>query len=55
MLTCNNCSAILEELNYYYDDSWGYRGSLVWGKNGIEGNLYYCPTCGNIRVIFKST
>lgn len=46
----NHCDHDLEELKYYYDDDWGFKGSIAWDEQGKEKTLYYCKKCGQVFV-----
>ena len=52
IMNSNNgkCKHDLEELKYYYDDDWGVRGSIAWGKQGKEKTFHYCKKCGQVFV-----
>lgn len=46
----NTCSHKLGELNYFYDDDWGVRGSIAWDNNWNEKTFHYCVKCGQVFV-----
>ena len=52
IMNSNNgkCKHDLEELKYYYDDDWGVRGSIAWGKQDKEKTFHYCKKCGQVIV-----
>ena len=37
------------ELQYYYDDDWGHKGSKVWFAD-CEAKLYVCLHCKTVFV-----
>lgn len=49
MATCPNGHKIVEELLYYYDDDWGYKGSRVFFRD-YKAILYVCPVCRTVFV-----
>ena len=42
------CSHELEEINYFYDDDWGHRGSIAWDSHWKEKEFCYCKKCGQV-------
>ena len=44
------CKHELKEIQYFYDDDWGYKGSMVWDSNGKEKRLCACKKCGALFI-----
>lgn len=50
IINFHHCDHDLEELKYYYDDDWGFKGSIAWDEQGKEKTFHYCKKCGQVFV-----
>lgn len=44
------CKHEFEEVRYFYDDDWGYKGSKVWDGKWKEKRLCACKKCGAVFI-----